>query len=387
MESNEKTKMTKEEQAMVLLFELRMVALYRDLVKTGPLAKLEQLLDASMVTENGKRKVDRLTRAAMYSDFLNEVYAGGGALGPYLEDAVLKTDNAYSRMVIAGKTPPAAMSAAFKREMDLFTRLGVLTAPEIMDMTGLPKTMSTLEIVPRNMIVSVPKHLKALAEEAEALAEAKAAEESVSPAADAAEESEKEKTPAEEESLEKAEGPESQAKPCLDMEQLIEAFFDALSRECYYEIVDDRIFEEIGIRKEDVVLPRIATEGSAGADFFAPFDIYLRKGDEIKIPTGIKAHCHKYTRLTIVPKSGLGFKYYTRLANTIGTVDADYYGNPGNDGCIFVKIRNEGEKDLLITRGEAFCQGIFEPYIPDRDHTGAETVEREGGFGSTEAKA
>ena len=62
----------------------------------------------------------------------------------------------------------------------------------------------------------------------------------------------------------------------MDIEQLITEIFEALSRECYYEIVEDRMFEEIGIHKEDVVLPRIATEGSAGADFFAPFDISLK---------------------------------------------------------------------------------------------------------------
>ena len=388
MEQNEKPKMTKDEQAMVLLFELRMVALYRDLVKSGPLAKLEALLDASMVGADGKRKADRLSRAAMYSDFLSDLYAKGGALGPYLEESVEAIDNTYVRMMAEGKTPPAAMSAAFKREMDLFTRLGVLTAAEIMDMAGLPKTMSTFEVIPRNMIVSVPKYLKAAAElqEAAKAAEAmpKEAEETVDLSAGEIPE-EAEEMP---EELETASADETAAeiKTC-DMEQFIEAFFAALSRECYYEIVDDRMFEEIGIRKEDVVLPRIATEGSAGADFFAPFDIYLRKGEEIKVPTGVKAHCHRFTRLTIVPKSGLGFKYYTRLANTVGIVDADYYGNPGNDGCIFVKLRNEGEKDLLITKGEAFCQGIFEPYIPDRDLNKEELAKREGGFGSTEAKA
>ena len=156
---NEKAKMTKEEQAMVLLFELRMVALYRFLVTDGPLHKLEQLLDASM-SEGGKRRKDRLERAALYSEFVAEVYEKGGALGPYLEKEVLAADNPYVRMLAEGKTPPGQMNAAFKREMDLFTRLGVLTAGEIIEMAGLPKTMSTFDVVPRNMIVSVPEYLK-----------------------------------------------------------------------------------------------------------------------------------------------------------------------------------------------------------------------------------
>lgn len=86
--------------------------------------------------------------------------------------------------------------------------------------------------------------------------------------------------------------------------------------------------------------------------------------------------------LCIYPRSGLGFKYYVRLANTVGIVDQDYYGNPDNDGCIFVKIRNEGKKDLHINKGDAFCQGVFQIYIPNRDHKTSRT--REGGLGSTD---
>lgn len=168
---------------------------------------------------------------------------------------------------------------------------------------------------------------------------------------------------------------------------LFEQMIRELSSQCYYEPVCQEVLDRIGLLKENVFIPKIATRGSAGADFFAPEDIRLAPGDEIRVATGIKAHCHPFTRLSIVPKSGLGFKYYTRLANTVGTVDADYYGNPENDGCIFVKLRNEGQKELLIRRGEAFCQGIFEPYIPDRDYFNEVHKARSGGFGSTNAKA
>ena len=39
---------------------------------------------------------------------------------------------------------------------------------------------------------------------------------------------------------------------------------------------------------EDIKLPKRATRGSAGYDCFAPFDITLEPGDDIKVPTGIK---------------------------------------------------------------------------------------------------
>lgn len=40
---------------------------------------------------------------------------------------------------------------------------------------------------------------------------------------------------------------------------------------------------------ENLKLPRRATKGSAGYDFFAPFAFTLAPGETIKIPTGIRA--------------------------------------------------------------------------------------------------
>ena len=172
----------------------------------------------------------------------------------------------------------------------------------------------------------------------------------------------------------------------MEGKKLLDLLIEELSSECYFEPVKENVLEEVGLKKEDVFLPRIATEGSAGADFFAPYSFELAPGEEIRIPTGVKAHCHRYTRLSIVPKSGLGFKYYTRLANTIGIIDEDYYGNTQNDGCIFIKIRNEGSKPFAIERGQGFYQGIFELYIPDRDSLSNTHAKRDGGFGSTNAR-
>lgn len=158
------------------------------------------------------------------------------------------------------------------------------------------------------------------------------------------------------------------------------------SENCYFAKIRQKYADEIQLSLNDVFLPKIATEKSAGADFFTPVDIHLEPGEEMKIATGIKAHMAKWTRLSIVPKSGIGFKYFVRIANTIGTIDGDYWENPENDGCIFVKIRNEGNRTMHINKGESFCQGIFEFYIPDRDYFKASKKTRGGGLGSTEAR-
>ena len=82
-----------------------------------------------------------------------------------------------------------------------------------------------------------------------------------------------------------------------------------------------------------------------------------------------------------VPRSGLGFKYYTRLANTVGIIDASYYDNESNEGHMWVKIRNEGDKDVVVEKFDRICQMIFVPFgITEDDEV---TAERTGGFGSS----
>ena len=129
-------------------------------------------------------------------------------------------------------------------------------------------------------------------------------------------------------------------------------------------------------------LPQRATKGSAGYDIYAPFKFVLNAGEEVKIPTGLKVHMNDGEVLVIVPRSGLGFKYYCRLANTIGVIDKDYIC-ANNEGHIWVKVRNEGDKPMEIKGGEAFCQAIFLPFLITDDDSFDNGEERHGGFGST----
>lgn len=132
-----------------------------------------------------------------------------------------------------------------------------------------------------------------------------------------------------------------------------------------------------------IVLPKRATKLSAGYDCYAPVDICLEPGQDIKVPTGIKAYMQPGEVLMVFPRSGFGFKYYCRLANTVGVIDADYYNNTNNEGHIFVKIRNEGDKPMTIRQGEAMCQFIFLPFLLADWDDFTVGSERNGGFGST----
>ena len=138
-------------------------------------------------------------------------------------------------------------------------------------------------------------------------------------------------------------------------------------------------------QNEEIIikLPKRATSGSAGYDCYAPVDIYLKPGEEIKVPTGIKAYMQDGEVLLAFPRSGLGFKYYCRLSNTIGVIDKDYFNNKNNEGHIFVKMRNEGDKDMMIKQGEAMCQFVFMPFLLVDGDSFDIGDERIGGFGST----
>ena len=102
----------------------------------------------------------------------------------------------------------------------------------------------------------------------------------------------------------------------------------------------------------------------------------------MKIPTGVRVKIDEGWVLKIYPRSSLGFKYRLTLDNTVGIIDSDYYGAE-NEGHIFVRMTNEGDKPLHEKRGQAFCQGIFLRYMLTEDDDAKET--RSGGLGSTTA--
>ena len=133
---------------------------------------------------------------------------------------------------------------------------------------------------------------------------------------------------------------------------------------------------------ESIQLPRRATTGSAGYDFFSPIDVVLKPGETIKIPTGVRVQMEEGWVLKCYPRSGLGFKYRLQLNNTVGIIDSDYYFSD-NEGHIFSKITNDSNegRNVHIRAGEGFMQGIFVEYGITMDDDVSSL--RNGGFGST----
>ena len=168
---------------------------------------------------------------------------------------------------------------------------------------------------------------------------------------------------------------------------MVVANFEKVSRERFIEDMKnafpdireaDRIYEEIR-------MPRRATVGSAGYDFFTTVPIHLLPQQTILIPTGIRALIDPGYVLLLFPRSSLGFKYRFQLDNSVGVIDSDY-SHAENEGHIFLRMTNDSlnGKTLDIKWNEAVAQGIFLPFgiTGDDDADGI----RRGGFGSTDRK-
>jgi dUTP pyrophosphatase len=69
------------------------------------------------------------------------------------------------------------------------------------------------------------------------------------------------------------------------------------------------------------------------------------------------------------------------LANSVGVIDKDYYGNVDNDGHIMFAFYNIKDEDIEIKKGDAIGQAVFQKYLVTDDDCAK--GERTGGFGST----
>ena len=159
----------------------------------------------------------------------------------------------------------------------------------------------------------------------------------------------------------------------VSFEQFKEGFADCFGK------TDEEEIREI---YEDTRLPKRATKGSAGYDFFAPVPLVIAPGKTVKVPTGVRVEMQENWVLICYPRSGLGFTYRLQLNNTVGIIDSDYFYSD-NEGHIFAKITNDTneERTVEIEAGTGFMQGIFVEYGITMDDE-VSTV-RNGGLGST----
>ena len=140
-----------------------------------------------------------------------------------------------------------------------------------------------------------------------------------------------------------------------------------------------------GFEDKGINLPIRKTKYSAGYDIEAAEDTVVpsfKKGmNPTLVKTGLKAYMQDDEVLFLYNRSSNPKKKGLILANSVGVIDKDYYGNVDNDGHIMFAFYNIKDEDVVIKKGDAIGQGIFQKYLVTEDDNAQ--GERVGGFGST----
>ena len=147
-----------------------------------------------------------------------------------------------------------------------------------------------------------------------------------------------------------------------------------------------RGFEVVkGYEDKGINLPVRKPRNSAGYDVEAAEDIVIPMFTPgckpTLIPTGLKAYCMEDECYLLLNRSS-GPKKGFILANSVGLIDSDYYGNPDNDGHFYFAYFNCSDHDIEVKKGDVIGQVVFQKYLVV-DNDAAEGV-RVGGFGSTD---
>ena len=151
-----------------------------------------------------------------------------------------------------------------------------------------------------------------------------------------------------------------------------------MSKERGFEIVK-------GYEDKNINLPIRKTARAAGYDIEAAEDIIIPKFKPgIKptlIPTGLKAYCKEDECFLLLNRSS-GPKKGFLMANSVGLIDGDYYGNEENDGHLYFAYFNCSDHDIEVHKGDVIGQAVFTKFLTvDNDNA---TGIRTGGFGSTD---
>ncbi len=144
----------------------------------------------------------------------------------------------------------------------------------------------------------------------------------------------------------------------------------------------DRVKVKI-INKSHHPLPSYSTFEAAGMDVHAYLPagpVTLQPGQRALIPTGLYIQLPQGYECQIRPRSGLSLNYGLTIANSPGTVDADYRGEVG------IILINLGQDSYTVKDGERICQIVIKQYshveweeVKELDRTKRE----DGSFGHT----
>ena len=141
-----------------------------------------------------------------------------------------------------------------------------------------------------------------------------------------------------------------------------------------------------GYEDKNINLPVRKTKFSAGYDIESAEDIIIEPfklgSNPTLVKTGLKVYMEDDEYLMLCNRSSNPKKKGLVVANGVGIIDKDYYGNPDNDGLLMFAFYNVKEEPITIKKGDVIGQGIFLKYlVVDNDNSAGDRL---GGFGSTD---
>ncbi len=142
-----------------------------------------------------------------------------------------------------------------------------------------------------------------------------------------------------------------------------------------------RGFELVSSFTNENLLPKRETTHAAGYDLKVAERTVIAPKEIKLVPTGVKAYMQAGEVLYLYDRSSNPRKKGLVLINSVGVIDGDYYGNPGNEGHIFAQMQNITDQEVVLEEEDRIVQAVFAPFLL-ADNDAADGV-RTGGFGST----
>lgn len=134
--------------------------------------------------------------------------------------------------------------------------------------------------------------------------------------------------------------------------------------------------------RPDAILPTRGSEKASGLDLYAVQDYQIPAGGTVRVETGVAFGIPDGHEIQVRPRSGLSLKTNLRVANSPGTVDADYTG----DCSVILHNVSNIPGYAEIKRGDRVGQAVLCPVIiPELEEVEDLTATARGaaGFGST----
>ena len=156
----------------------------------------------------------------------------------------------------------------------------------------------------------------------------------------------------------------------------------------------------IEVCRDGAVIPEYARPGDAGMDVCSAENIFIKPGETVIVPTGLKLAIPEGYEIQVRPRSGISLKTPLRISNSPGTIDSGYRDELGiivtNTSevlnCSHEEIYSIDDKDnkkgtYNIRKGDRIAQIVLQ-VVPRMKLTVVESVkdigtDRGGGFGST----